>query len=393
MTQTKRLLSIDVFRSITMFFMLFVNDLSGVLHIPLWIDHVKANEDGMHFADTIFPIFLFISGLSIPLALGKRMADGATFSDTALHILKRSFALIAMGFFHVNMENYNDASFLPIGVWELLLTLSFFLIWITYPDSFSRIKKNILIGTGVVILIILAILFKGGTFIKPIGLRPYWWGILGIIGWAYFICATIFFLCKGNLKILLLFLTIFLCLNIYVHQTVFEIDFDINLWIIKDGSSLFIMMAGIIISVLHTKFVNSGNVKIMWFTFTLTGLLLISAGFTIRPYSEGISKIHSTPAWIFICTGIAVFIFEFLIWLIDIKGKYDWFKIIKPAGIGTLTCYLLPYLIFAIYQITDFSYPDWLNEGAGGILRSVAMAFIVIFTAGFLEKRKIRLHI
>eukprot|EP01039_Chlorochromonas_danica_P022145 gene22145-27503_t len=70
MLQPKRLVSIDVFRAVNMFFMIFVNDLSGVKQVPEWIDHVKANTDGMHFADTIFPLFLFIAGLSVPLAIG-----------------------------------------------------------------------------------------------------------------------------------------------------------------------------------------------------------------------------------------------------------------------------------------------------------------------------------
>src|ERR1700712_4266366 len=99
MLQAKRLQSIDVLRAINMFFMIFVNDLSGVRHVPEWIDHVKGSEDGMHFADTIFPVFLFIAGLSIPLALGRRISRGDPFSATMGHILLRSFALIIMGFF------------------------------------------------------------------------------------------------------------------------------------------------------------------------------------------------------------------------------------------------------------------------------------------------------
>src|ERR1700744_2995961 len=102
----RRLLSIDVFRAINMFFMIFVNDLSGVRNVPEWIDHVKGYEDGMHFADTIFPLFLFIAGLSIPLAIGRRITKGESFSSIALYILLRSLALVVMGFFHVNMEDY-----------------------------------------------------------------------------------------------------------------------------------------------------------------------------------------------------------------------------------------------------------------------------------------------
>ena len=70
-----RLLSIDVFRALTMFFMIFVNDVDGVENIPGWIKHVPARADGLGFADTIFPGFLFIVGLSLPFAIKKRLKN------------------------------------------------------------------------------------------------------------------------------------------------------------------------------------------------------------------------------------------------------------------------------------------------------------------------------
>ena len=77
---SKRLLSIDVLRAITMLLMIFVNDVSGVKNIPEWIDHVKADADGLGFADTIFPAFLFIVGFSLPLAIKNRIKKGDSLS-------------------------------------------------------------------------------------------------------------------------------------------------------------------------------------------------------------------------------------------------------------------------------------------------------------------------
>ena len=391
MAGVKRLLSIDIFRSVNMFFMIFVNDLSGVRNVPSWIDHVKAKEDGMHFADTIFPIFLFIAGLSIPLAIRRRLTKGASFGSIALYIFFRSLALIIMGFFHVNMEDYSENALLPLGVWELLLTLSFFLIWMDYPETLNTTKKYVLIGIGIAVLAFLAVVFKGGTIEKPEALRHYWWGILGIIGWAYFFCAGLFLLTKGKLPLLTGLLVLFVMINIAYHATF--IDIDIELWVIKDCSSLCLMTAGVIISLLYEKITENNSYRWIWPVFTFIGALFIVAGFLIRPYTEGISKINSTPAWVFICTGIGILLFELFVWLADFKVKQNWFKIIKPAGTSTLTCYLLPYLIFSIYQLVDFSYPDFLNSGLRGITRSFAVAFAVIFIAGFLEKRHLRLKI
>src|SRR5215210_9277323 len=94
----RHLHSIDVFRAVTMFFMIFVNDVDGVRNIPEWIKHVGANDDGLGFADTIFPAFLFIVGLSLPFALKKRIDNGDSFYSIATYILTRSIALLVMGF-------------------------------------------------------------------------------------------------------------------------------------------------------------------------------------------------------------------------------------------------------------------------------------------------------
>lgn len=398
MPTPKRQLSIDVLRAINMFFMIFVNDLSGVRDVPKWIDHVKAWEDGMHFADTIFPLFLFIAGLSIPLAVGRRLSKGDTFTQIAVYILLRSFALIVMGFFHVNMEEYSKQALLPLGVWEFLLTLSFFLIWLDYPDTLAKAKKYTLIGVGVAILITLACLYKGDVGghhhqHDNIGatrwLEPSWWGILGIIGWSYLVCGFVYLIFKGNFNAMLIALIVFVAINMGVNGK----WFNFHIWIIKGADSEALMMFGVVISLLYAKLISGGSYKKVGPWFTVIGAGLIGLGFFVRPYTDGISKIRATPAWVFICTGIGVILFVFFIWLVDVKGKQNWFKIIKPAGTSTLTCYLIPYFQVAIFTMIGFDYPHIFNFGVGGIIRSFAVCFIVIFITGFLEKRRLRLKI
>ena len=210
---TQRLASIDVFRALTMLLMIFVNDLGTLTNIPRWLEHTKAAEDGMGLADTVFPAFLFIVGLSIPFAIGNRWAKGVSQNNILWHILVRSFALLVMGFFHVNMESYDhEAALLPRTVWEILLTISFFLIWLDYPSTVSKQKKWLLQGAGIALLIFLAIVFKGGEHGHTVWLKPYWWGILGLIGWSYLLSAIVFLFAKGKLPLLIgafVFFTLF----------------------------------------------------------------------------------------------------------------------------------------------------------------------------------------
>src|SRR6185437_13726974 len=92
----RRLASIDAFRALTMFFMIFVNDLILDSRVPDWLEHAREGEDPLGFADTIFPAFLFIVGMSIPLAIRHGRERGNSHFASVSHILRRSLALLVM---------------------------------------------------------------------------------------------------------------------------------------------------------------------------------------------------------------------------------------------------------------------------------------------------------
>ncbi len=387
----KRLLSVDAFRALNMLCMIFINDLSGVKGVPYWMDHAKRMEDRMGFADTIFPAFLFIVGLSIPLALDRKIKKGGSSGSISLGILSRSLALLVMGFFHVNLESYSNAAILPEAVWEILITLAFFLIWIDYSDAISKMTQNILRIAGWAILIAMAIIYKGGErhSAETHWMRPEWWGILGIIGWSYLVCAFAYFLVKGNFTGVIIAFLVFMGFNIVDHG----LHLKLNIIGIYDGSSISLVLAGTVISMWYARMVSKGFNTKVWVALFAAGCLVIAAGFLIRPYTEGISKIRATPSWIFICTGISILVFEIMIYLVDCKHKKNWFSLIWPAGTATLTCYLIPYLQIGLYNLFGFQYPDFLNYGWGGFFRSWAVAFVVVIIGGFLERKHLKLKI
>jgi len=72
----ERIASVDALRGLVILLMIFVNDVAGVKTTPSWLKHVSAQADGMTLPDMVFPAFLFIMGMSVPLALGRRIARG-----------------------------------------------------------------------------------------------------------------------------------------------------------------------------------------------------------------------------------------------------------------------------------------------------------------------------
>ena len=130
-----------------------------------------------------------------------------------------------------------------------------------------------------------------------------------------------------------------------------------------NGSMAGLVMAGVVISLIHA--INKKNNKTNFFIWLpVLAIAFIAFGFIVRPIG-GISKDHDTPAWIGICTGISIAVFTILIFLVEIKNKANWFNVIKPAGTSTLTCYLLPYLLYSTMAVCNFDFPQFLNEGIG----------------------------
>lgn len=92
-----RLISVDVFRGISVAAMILVDDPGDRFHIYWPLAHAEWN--GWTPTDLIFPFFLFIVGISIVLSFKSRHATGAAKSELLAHSLKRSAIIFALGLF------------------------------------------------------------------------------------------------------------------------------------------------------------------------------------------------------------------------------------------------------------------------------------------------------
>ncbi|MGH2645693.1 MAG: heparan-alpha-glucosaminide N-acetyltransferase domain-containing protein, partial [Chitinophagaceae bacterium] len=332
-----RIASIDVLRALTMFLMVFVNDLWTDKGIPSWLDHASATADGMGFADTIFPAFLFLVGLSLPFAFESRMKKGQSKPIIFKHILLRSLALIVMGFFQMNLERYNDHALLPKYLWEILITLAFFLIWLDYPKGKDKHKLKLWLQIiGVATLVLMAALYKGANLQgETVWMDHYWWGILGLIGWAYLSCGILLLIFGEKLVPLICFFAFFVFFNSLMRlDGMGVLHREIDIFGLGDASNASVTMAGVIIAIIYRKLRNN-QIRLITLFVIIAGLFF-AFGFGTRPL-WGISKIRATPSWTTICIAISLLVFCLLIILVDKKEKESWFTVIKPAGTSTLT--------------------------------------------------------
>ena len=89
-----RLLSIDVFRGMTVALMILVNAASFE---PTYHWFVHSNWDGCTLADLVFPFFIFIVGVSSVLSLSKLQNKGFRPPQLVLKILNRAVFLFLIG--------------------------------------------------------------------------------------------------------------------------------------------------------------------------------------------------------------------------------------------------------------------------------------------------------
>jgi predicted acyltransferase len=127
----ERLVSLDVFRGMTIAGMVLVNNPGTWSAIYGPLKHVDWH--GITPTDYVFPFFLFIVGVAIPIALSKRVAAGIT-RDVYYKIFTRSLLIFALGLVMSAIPFFNFAeTTIPYGI-KILCVLGysaalFFYLW------------------------------------------------------------------------------------------------------------------------------------------------------------------------------------------------------------------------------------------------------------------------
>ncbi len=112
--QPARLVSLDVFRGITIAAMILVNDPGSWSHLYWPLAHAEWN--GSTPTDLIFPFFLFIAGVSMTLSFARRVQRGDTRAAMAQHVLRRSALIFAIGLFLNGFPHFDLRTIRIMGV-------------------------------------------------------------------------------------------------------------------------------------------------------------------------------------------------------------------------------------------------------------------------------------
>ena len=294
----------------------------------------------------------------------------------------------------VNYEMAHSPS-IPIGKygWCFFMALGVSLIWMDWKRSPLSAKwYRPLQALGVLVLLLLALIYKGG----PEGehwMRTSWWGILGLIGWAYLANALLFLTTRGKwVWVVLVWLTFTILSVVAASDNPLQLPSALSfLSTLFSGTIPAFTAAGVMATVLFSH-LGKKKVGLGLSAMLFLGIVHLLFGFLTRP-EWGISKLGGTPSWLAICSAIGFFAFALLYYIADIRKKTRWALPISAAGTATLTCYLIPYFVYPIREISGIRLPDLLNDGITGLLVSFLFALIVVRLTGWFEKKGFKLKL
>ena len=396
-----RLASIDVLRGLTMAVMIFVNELAGVKGLPWWTYHAKASVDVMTYVDMVYPFFLFIVGLSMPIAIASRLRRNPSIPALWRHVALRTTALMTIGLVLANAEEGDPSRMvLRPALWAILALIGAGLFLNEYGESPRRASLyRWLRIMGLALVVTMYAIFRHAPDHRHAHASGPWIEfsypeILGLIGYTYLAVALLYIPTRRWLWAPLACFIGLVAFNVLTAAKwiTFPQRIPYYIWPFTNGAMASIMFAGIVTSVIFLgahRWQSPGRKTVLGLSF---GLLSLAAGWAFTPL--GISKIRATPTWSLYSIGAAALVFTALYWICDIWRKTRWAFFVRPAGSNTLTTYLLPDLWQYVLAAAGIHYFEMhFKYGWPGVVESVLFTVFILAISGLLTRLGLRLRL
>ena len=358
-TTQNRLVSLDVFRGLTIAGMVLVNNPGGS---PVYWPLEHAEWNGMTPTDWIFPFFLFIVGVAISFALGNR-ADSGVSGPVYRKIITRSASIYLVGaaisilpFFQFQASDAPDP--LKMLIWLVFAAALFFLLLRNYKVAAILTVFGLLGIAGLNLAHYNIISYNYGT------VRIF--GVLQRIAVCYLVTSLIFLHTNWKQQV---GISVVLLLGYWLIMTVIPVpgcdvttvsDKACNLaayldrliltenhiWragkvydpegILSTIPAIVTTISGVLTGTwLKTKREALDRVSGMFFF----GIVLLATGLIWNNYFP-LNKPLWTSSYVFATTGLALLTLGFCYWLIDIKGYRAWAKPFEIFGANALALYI-----------------------------------------------------
>jgi predicted acyltransferase len=376
--QQDRLVSLDVFRGITIAGMTLVNNPGtwSAIYSPL----KHAEWHGITPTDYVFPFFLFIVGVAIPFALSKRIKDGVS-REIYLKIATRAAMIFALGILISAIPFFNyDKTDSPESV-KLLITLGLTAALFFYLTDRKKIAGII---AGIAVAGLLGMYLTGTNMVWYDVSKMRIPGVLQRIAVCYLIVSIIFLHTnwkqQAGIGAVLLILYWYLMTAIpvpgcevttigdkacnlaaYVDRTILSED---HLW----SQAKVFDPEGILSTIPALVTTICGALTGRWLLTDRSavekaggiffgGTVLLAAGWSWSLLFP-LNKALWTSSYVLYTAGIALLTLGFSYWLVDIKGYKRWAKPFVIFGVNALALYVFSGIMSRLLGSIKVRHPE-----------------------------------
>ena len=315
-----RLLSLDVFRGITIAGMILVNNPGSWDYVYPALRHAEWN--GWTPTDLIFPFFLFIVGVAITYSFANRLAKGISRKKLFLQVIRRTLILFALGLFLNGFPYYNLATIRIMGVLQRI-ALAYFFSSVIYLAFKTRAQ--------VVITVLLLLVYW--ALMKLVPVPGYGVGILAK---------------EGNLAQ-------------YIDNLILKGHMWTPTWDPEGFLSTIPAIATTLLGVFTGQFLRSDREPLQK---TSTLFLLGNVGLVLGVIWDiwfPINKNLWTSSYVIFTGGMALLFLVTCYYLIDVKKSTWWTKPFVIYGTNAITVYVLSGILARILILVRIPQPDGTN--------------------------------
>ena len=382
-----RLVSLDVFRSLVIAAMTFVNYLSPVKNTPAWAKHRPPELEGYTFVDVVFPAFLFMVGIAIPFALQRRLERGDSLPTIVGKILLRTGGLLLLGVITANDHMYSpEVTGLSKSLWFFLTLLCAVAICTPLPMQNRKLRLAIQVLAAVGLVVLLCVYRGKDEAGNIVWLEHSYWGMLGMIGWAYLASSLCWLIFRDNSTALMGIMGLMLVLFIGGKHGALDWLGPVGNFVnvgINFGTNAATVMMGVLVANWLRDPATAARPYDRLVSIAAFGIGLYVAGCLLRPL-HGINKSAHTDSYGLVTGGISCLVFAAVYFIVDILQKRRWSGFLVPIGQNALLAYLLPYMGLSFH---------WWNSGWLGAGNAAAMTVVLLALTWALSRLQIRMRL
>lgn len=342
-----RLFSLDALRGFDMFWIMggeeIFHGMAKATGSPFWgaIANQFTHPDwnGFHLYDLIFPLFLFMAGVSTPFSVGRELEKGKTRQQLLLRVIKRAFILVLLGLV-VN----NGIKIMPISE-------------IRFPSVLGRIG--------------IAYMFANIIYLYSKERWQMFWFAFFIIGYwllLKFTSAPGFpigdLTMKGNFAS-------------YVDRSILPGRLYLG---IHDPEGLFSTIPAIstgILGILTGILLKKGGITQMRkvATMAVVGVIFLILA-QIWNLDFPINKNLWTSSFVLHVGGLSLLLMALFYYIIDVKGYKKWAFYFRVIGMNSILIYISGH--FIKWDYTNEGFFGWIGQLVGDPYNIVVMAICYV---------------